>query len=123
MENPPLADAVDLLSVGLIAFIAWRLGKLRWFVRIPLGALLGWPIITAGVGLHWHILWLAAGTPEEQAWVAASDSGPLVMSVVFGWAYALVVVLATEAVRAFILGVRRASLSRRRTEPSNQDDA
>ncbi|HEY5849401.1 MAG TPA: hypothetical protein VIT62_01340 [Lysobacter sp.] len=112
MDNPPLAIAVDLLSVATIALIAWQLGKVRWFVRIPLSVLVGWPIFAGSVALHWSILAARADTPQEAAWVAEHDTGPLAVSVVLGWAYALVVVLGTEIVRVFVLGVRRLVVSR-----------
>ena len=102
MDNPLLANVVDLLSIGLIAVIAWYLGKWRWFVRIPLAVLIGWPIIIASVALHWRILAASAATPIEAEWVANHDSGPLAVSLVLGWLYAFVVVLATEAIRAIV---------------------
>jgi hypothetical protein len=107
MDNPPLAIAVDVLFIGIISLLAWCLSKLRWFVRIPMAILLGWPIIIAGVALHWHILALSAATPGEAQWVAMHDSGPLAVSFVFGWAYASVVVLAAEVVRITVYLVRR----------------
>jgi len=112
MDNPLLANVVDALSIGLIAVIAWYLGKWRWFVRIPLAVLLGWPIIIAAVALHWRILAASATTPGEAEWVAMHDSGPLAVSLVLGWAYAFVVVLATEAIRAVVSLARRLVLSR-----------
>jgi hypothetical protein len=113
MDNPPLAVAVDLLAVATIALIAWHLGRVRWFVRVPLSALVGWPIFAGFVALHWSILSASAHTPQEAEWVAAHDTGPLAVSAVFGWAYALVVVLMTEAVRGVVLVVRRLAVSRR----------
>ena len=107
MHNPLLANVVDALSIGLIAVIAWYLGKWRWFVRVPLAVLLGWPIIIASVALHWRILAAAAATPVEAEWVATHDTGPLAVSLVLGWAYAFVVVLATEATRATLHLVKR----------------
>jgi hypothetical protein len=112
MDNPPLAVVVDLLSVAAIALIAWHLGKVRWFVRIPVSVLVGWPIVVGSVALHWSILSASANTPLEATWVAEHDTGPLAVSVVLGWAYALAVVLATEVVRGLVMGVRRLAVSR-----------
>ncbi|MBF6023970.1 hypothetical protein [Lysobacter niastensis] len=112
MDNPPLAVALDLLTLATIALIAWHLGQVRWFFRIPLSTLIGWPIFAGAVALHWSILAASAQTPQEAEWVAAHDTGPLAVSVVLGWAYALVVVLVTETVRGVVLVVRRVAVSR-----------
>ncbi len=112
MDNPPLAVAVDLLAIATIAVIAWYLGRVRWFIRVPLSALIGWPIITGSVSLHWSILAASAITLDESEWVAMHDTGPLVVSALFGWVYALLIVLATEAVRGIVLGFRRLAVSR-----------
>jgi hypothetical protein len=112
MQNPPLANAIAILEVVVIAAIAWRLGRLRWFFRVPLAALLGWPVVIFCTAMLWEILAASAQTRAESDWVAAHDSGPLAMTLVFGWAYALIIVLVVEMFRALVSAVRRFTASR-----------
>lgn len=102
MDNPLSASVVDLAGLVAIGLVVVMLRVLRWFVRIPLATLIGWPIVIGVVKLHWHLLMLAAVSQMEQEWIAAHDSGPLVGSLLFGWAYALAVVLVAEGAMLFV---------------------
>jgi len=107
MENPPVAQAIIWIELGLVVFLALALGKLKWFIRIPLASLLGWPVIAVGTVVLWRILADSASTPAEMDYVVAHDGGPIAVAMLFGWIYALVVVLAVEAIRAVVRLVRR----------------
>jgi len=107
MDNPLSATVVDIVALLAIVLVVVLLQRFRWFVRIPAAALAGWPIIIGTVQLHWHLLFQAAANESERAWVASHDSGPLAVSLLFGWVYALVVALFTEATIAFVRFVWR----------------
>lgn len=112
MENPSVANAIVILEVVAIAAIVWRLGKLRWFLRIPLATLLGWPVVIICTAIFWKVLAASADTPAEMEWVAAHDSGPLTVTLLFGWVYALFVIVAVELSRGLVAFTRRRAASR-----------
>jgi hypothetical protein len=98
MENPPSAVALDIAVILSIVFISYSLRGIRWFIRLPVTAVIGWPILVVGVIVHWQLLADAATTPEAQEWVANHDGGPLAMVSVFGWFFALAIAVASEIV-------------------------
>ena len=112
MDNPLSANVSDLITLMAVVVVAVSLRKLRWFTRIPLATLFGWPIVVVGVAAHWRLLMLSAATQADRAWVAAHDSGPLSFSLLFGWLLALVVVLIVELV-LFALGITTRTLGNR----------
>ena len=107
MDNPVSAIVVDLISVAVIIVMVLLFRKMRWFLRIPLATLLGWPIVIAGVALHWRMMWLATETDADRSWVALHDSGPLAVSLLFGWLFALAIVLLTEGTILLTGAVKR----------------
>lgn len=100
MENPPVADAILLVELSIVVVLALTLCKLKWSIRIPMATLLGWPVVAIGTAIFWRVLFDSARTPAEMEYVAAHDGAPVAFAALFGWAYALVVVLAVELVRA-----------------------
>ena len=112
MDNPASAIIVDLVAVAIIIVMVLLFRKLRWFIRIPLATLLGWTVVIAGVALHWRMMWLATETESDRAWVAMHDSGPLTFSWLFGWLFALIIVLLTESA-VLLTGVAKRGLRTR----------
>ena len=107
MESPPFAEAILRFEFWFVVLLAVALGDLKWSVRIPLAALLGWPVVAIATALFWRVLFDSARTPAEVESVAAHDGGPVTFAALFGWVYALVIVLEVEVVRALVRHVGR----------------
>ncbi len=86
---------LPILSI-FIVFIFVR--NLKWYYRYLITVLLGWIIVFVSVALFWDYSFNYAPTQEIRHQVGMKDGAPVAFSSIFGWVYALILMLIMDGV-------------------------
>lgn len=95
---------LPILSIFMV-FIFAR--NLKWQYRYPITVILGWGIVFVSTVLIWDYSFNCAPTQEIAHEVAMSDGAPVAFSYVFGWVYALILMLIFDAIHKGYLYLSR----------------
>jgi membrane-associated HD superfamily phosphohydrolase len=102
-EYETTKSIISLLPVAVIAVLSVSLIKVKWPLRLLIVFFVGWVAIFYSTQLFWDYSFEYAPTDEIKKYVASRDGGARVGSLIFGWVYVLIIMLAMEAIM-FILG-------------------
>jgi len=85
-----------ILPILSILIIFMFVKNLKWTYRYPIVVIGGWVIVFLSTILFWHYSFNYAPTKEIQQQVAMSDGAPVAFSYIFGWVYALLLMVVMD---------------------------
>ena len=98
-----IKTALSLLPILSIFIVFIFVRNLKWQYRYPIVVILGWVIVFVSVGLFWDYSFNYAPTQEIQQQVVMNDGAPTAFSFIFGWVYALILMLIMDGLHKLYL--------------------
>ena len=102
-----IIDSLLVVPFALTTAIYYFAQNLKWQLRYPLMIFSGWLVFVASIVLLNYYAFKYAPTKELMDAAANGDGAANAFAVVFGWVYALVVLLVLEVGRKVVLFFKR----------------
>ncbi len=93
-----IRTALRLLPIVSILIVFVFVKNLKWYYRYLITVLLGWIIVFVSVALFWDYSFNYAPTQEMQHQAGMEDGAKIASSFMFGWVYALILMLIFDIV-------------------------
>ena len=106
-EYEMMKTVLNLLPILSIFIVFIFVRNLKWHYRYFITVLLGWIIVAASVTLFWDYSFNYAPAQEIQHQVAMKDGAPVAFSHIFGWVYALILMLIFDTIHKGYLYLSR----------------
>lgn len=93
-----ITTILAVLPILSLLIIFMFVKNLKWTYRYPIVVIGGWVIVFLSTILFWHYSFNYAPTKEIQQQIAMSDGAPVAFSYIFGWVYALILMLIMDSI-------------------------
>ncbi len=98
-----IKTTLAVLPILSIFIIFMFVKNLKWAYRYPIVVIGGWVIVFLSTMLFLHYSFNYAPTKEIQQQVSMSDGAPVAFSYIFGWVYALLLMLLLDGIHKLYL--------------------